>query len=181
MARKHQSVRFGLEEHQALAAEMGRANINESEAIRRLVRRGAGLPEPVYILAQLDNGQALSSYRDESEKWRHTFAGIRGILRAPLPALADAELRHQVETWRAIAKKLEKQCLDLGALAGSLAQKMMGIGPEEMAELQHAKRYLISALGNLKKRVDAGDPNPEAPEYIDAISRTLCVIKSLGV
>jgi hypothetical protein len=181
MTRFTQSVRLGIQEQKLIADEMASANITFSEALRRLVHRGAEKAEPVYLVSQVSCKAELEKYSDAVARWRYEWGSIDSLMRAKLPPDADAATVTLVSNARTKATKHLEESLVLGSFAVALAKKMMGIGPEELAELRHCKRYFIQILASQQKLIAAGQSPSMQPEILRAIERVVAVLKGLGI
>ena len=179
MDRKPSSFRLGIEHHSFIAKEMEAGNVKASEAARRLITRGAAMPEPVYLKATITCKEELDQFADTHERIRRLWLDIGSVVRAQLPENADKEKIELVTTGRACAKELLELALPLGSTARHLAKKMMGIGPAELADLHHTKKVISAQLALWRALPDGH--NQRRPETLRGMQRVLDVLSGLGI
>jgi hypothetical protein len=180
-ARKPQSVRYGVEEHRFIADEMIRGNVTSSEAQRRLLRRGANAPEPVYLASQVSSAEELDRFAQSLELWRQQWAEIGSLVRAVLPPNADEDTVALVTNAKRQSKQQMTQALDLASTANVLSKKMTGLSHEDFIKIQNGKRYVKDTLAIHIRHTEQGKGRVLAPELESAFKTIDEFLKVLGI
>ena len=129
---------------------------NQSATIREILLDGLKSPRRP-VIAKLGSRDELLKFARLMHDWQQAFQSVRARLAMAMPDPNDEKLCELVAKWRQLAQDLEARARVLEKTAAALAKALLGLSPEDCANLKLAKQTIIGFITAHQDRLSKPD------------------------